>query len=98
MIIKWASQVAPEVKNLPASEGYTRDMGLIPGLGTSPGVGNGSSIFAWKIPWAEEPGGPQRVGHNSAHTHHLKPFLYIILPSLLNTSSDTEYRGTFLGK
>jgi len=28
-----------------------------------------SSIFAWKIPWMEEPGwlqsmGPQRIGHN----------------------------------
>ena len=21
-----------------------------------------SSIFAWRIPWTEEPGGPQRVG------------------------------------
>ena len=33
-----------------------------------------SSIFAWKISWAEEPGrlqsmGPQRVGYNWAHTH-----------------------------
>ena len=37
--------------------------GLIPGLGRSPGEGNGnSSIFAWKIPWTEEPGGLQSVG------------------------------------
>ena len=28
-----------------------------------------SSTFAWKIPWAEEPGGLQTVG--SAHTHRL---------------------------
>ena len=32
------------------------------------------SILAWKIPWTEEPGGPQsmaspRVGHNWAHIH-----------------------------
>ena len=35
------------------------DVGLIPGLGRSPGEGNGnhSSIFTWKIPWTEEPGG-----------------------------------------
>ena len=35
------------------------DMGLIPGLGRSPGEGNGnlSSILAWEIPWTEEPGG-----------------------------------------
>jgi len=23
-----------------------------------------SSILAWKIPWAEESGGPQRIGHD----------------------------------
>ena len=46
------------------------DMGLIPGLGRSPGEGNGyhSSILAWRIPWKEEPGklqpmGSQRVRH-----------------------------------
>ena len=57
----WASAASPLaqlVKNLPASAGDTRDMGLIPGLGRSPGEGNGyhSNILAWKIPWTEEPG------------------------------------------
>ena len=35
------------------------DLGLIPGLGRSPGEGNGShtSILAWRILWTEEPGG-----------------------------------------
>ena len=44
--------------------GDARDMGLIPGLGSSPGVGNGnpSSILAWRIPWTEEPGGLQTMG------------------------------------
>ena len=33
-----------------------------------------SSILAWSIPWAEEPGGlqsmwPQRIEHNWAHTY-----------------------------
>ena len=58
------------VKNLPANAG---DMGSVPGLGRSPGEGNGnhSSILAWEIPWAEEPGrlqsmGLQRVGHDFA--------------------------------
>ena len=41
------------VKNLPVDAGETRDAGSIPGLGRSPGVGNGS-ILAWKIPWTEE--------------------------------------------
>ena len=37
---KGTSQVALVVKNLPANAGDIRDMGLIPGLGKSPGVGN----------------------------------------------------------
>ena len=32
------------VKNLPASVGHARDMGLICGLGKSPGVGNDSPL------------------------------------------------------
>ena len=32
------------VKNPPANAGDTRDSGLIPGLGRSPGVGNGNSL------------------------------------------------------
>ena len=49
------------VKNLPANAGDTGGAGLIPGSGIYLGVGNGnhSSILAWKIPWTEEPGGPQ---------------------------------------
>ena len=32
------------VKNLPAKAGDERDMGLIPGLGRSPGEGNGNLL------------------------------------------------------
>ena len=35
----WASQVALVVKNLPANAGEVRDMGWIPGSGSSPGGG-----------------------------------------------------------
>ena len=45
------------VKNPLANAG---DLGSIPGLGRSPGGGNGnshSSILAQEIPWTEEPGG-----------------------------------------
>ena len=48
-------------KSLPAN---AVDMGLIPGLGRSPGGGNGdfhSSILAWKISWTEEPGGTKSL-------------------------------------
>ena len=59
------------VKNLPASAGDAGDAGLIPGLGRSPGEGNGNppQYLAWRIPWTEEPGGlqsmrSQGVGHD----------------------------------
>ena len=40
-----------------------RDLGLIPGSGRFPGEGiaTHSSILAWRIPWAEEPGGLQSM-------------------------------------
>ena len=66
------------VKNLPASARDSRELGLIPGLGRSPGDGSSNpphnSILAWKIPRTEEPGGlqsrvSQRVQHDCVHTH-----------------------------
>ena len=39
-----ASKVELVIKNLPASAGDTRDTGSIPGLGRSPGEGNGNSL------------------------------------------------------
>ena len=51
--------------------GNIRDMGLIPGWeGTlEEELATHSSIVAWRVPWAEEPGGlqsmgSQRVGHD----------------------------------
>jgi len=38
------SQVVLVVKNLPPSAGDIRDMGLIPGLGMSPGGGHGNPL------------------------------------------------------
>ena len=52
--------------HLPANVG---DEGLIPGWGRSPGEGNMaicSNIFAWRIPWTEEPGGLQSMGSQRA--------------------------------
>ena len=62
----------PVVKNLPAKAGDTGDASLIPGLGRSPGEGNGNPLQysclenatdrgAW---WAIVHGGLQRVGHD----------------------------------
>ena len=39
-----ASQVAPVVKNLPVKAGDLRDVGLIPGLGRSPGREHGNPL------------------------------------------------------
>ena len=39
-----AFQVLLVVENLPANTGDARDMGLIPGLGRSPGGGNGNPL------------------------------------------------------
>ena len=39
------------------------DIGSIPRLGTlEEGMETHSSILAWEIPWAEEPGGLQSIG------------------------------------
>ena len=40
----WASQVVIVIKNLLASAGNIRDMGLIPASGRSPGGGHGNPL------------------------------------------------------
>ena len=58
--LHFTSQVALVIKNLPASAG---DVGSIPGLGRSPGEGNGNPLQypclenSWRILWTEESGG-----------------------------------------
>jgi len=51
-------------KESTCNAGDKRDVDSIPGSGRSPGGGNGnpSSILAWRIPWMEEPEGPQSMG------------------------------------
>ena len=60
--------MAQTVKNLPAMQAtQVRSMGQEDPL--KKGMATYSSILAWRIPWTEEPGGPQsmgsqRVGHD----------------------------------
>ena len=72
-----ASQDILVVKNPPANTGDERDSVSIPGLGRSPGVGNGNTLQdsclenptdrgAWQ---AIESMGLQRAGHNLAIEH-----------------------------
>ena len=51
------------IKNPPFNKG---DTGSILGRQDSPekAMATHFSILAWEIPWTEEPGGLQRVGHN----------------------------------
>ena len=57
------------------------NLGSIPGSRRSTGEGNdNSSILAWEISWAEEPGGlqsmgSQRVGHDWATNTYLFTYL-----------------------
>ena len=53
-------------KNMPANA----DVGSIPGLGRSPGKGNGNplTILAWEIPWVEESWGLQSMGWQKSQT------------------------------
>ena len=90
-----ASQMAQMVKNPLANAG---DTGLIPGLGRSPGEGNGNLLqyFAWRIPWTEKAGGlyspwgrkesdmTERLTHTHTHTRTYR----VVKGSLWNQSSN----------
>ena len=60
--IRMASQVALGV--LPANAGDIRDACSILGWEDplEKEMATHSSILAWRIPWSEEPGGPQSIG------------------------------------
>ena len=88
----WASQVALVVKNSPANAGGTRDVGLIPGLGRSPGGGNGNPLQnsclenpmnrgAW---WAAVQGGHKEsdTTKTTYHTHMQKVQWFILWSSV----------------
>ena len=49
-----ASQEVLVIKNPPANAGDLRDVGLITGLGRSPGEGHGNPL-QYSYPWTEEP-------------------------------------------
>ena len=66
------------VKNLPCNAG---DLGLIPGLGRSleEGRTTHSSILAWGIPWTEESGRLQSMGHKESEMTETTEFAYIYM-------------------
>ena len=62
-------QVALVVKNPPGNAGDPRDLGSIPGLGSSPGGGmtTHSSILAWRTSWTEDLMGYSPQAHKEPH-------------------------------
>ena len=61
------SLVAQAVKNLPTiREIWVWSLGREDPL--EKGMATHSSIFAWRIPWVEEPGGLQSMGHKESDT------------------------------
>ena len=93
--------VAQMVKNLPAMwETRVRSLGQEDLLDEE--MATHSSILAWKIPWAEEPGGLQsvklpRVGHDSATSAAVLRFHEGVGSSsiLLDTAAQIGFRGQF---
>ena len=72
LVLIMAAQVAPVVKNPPVNAGDAKDMGSIPGLGRSLGVGNGTPLqcscqensMDRKEPGRLQSTGRQRAGHD----------------------------------
>ena len=65
LLIIWASLAAQMVKNPAAmQETWVRSPGQEDPL--EKGIATHSSILAWRIPWTEEPGGPQSVSHKES--------------------------------
>ena len=80
--IQRASQVGLVVKNLSANAGDLRDLGLIPGTGSSPGGGHGHPLqySCLENPMTEESGGlqsteSQRVRRDQIDLAHSTTFL-----------------------
>ena len=73
--LKWASQVVPVAKNLPANAGDRGD--VVRSLGREDpleeGVATHSSILAWRIPWTEELGRLQSMGLHMVRHVQLSP-------------------------
>ena len=72
--------VAETIKNLSAmQETQVQTLGREDLL--EKGIATHSSILAWRIPWTEEPGGPQsmgwqRAGHDRAIVHTNGHFIF----------------------
>ena len=65
-----ASQVALVVKNPPAKTGGIRDLGSVPGLGRSPGEGNGNPLQYSCLENPMDRGAWQATDHGISKSQH----------------------------
>ena len=65
-----SSQVVLVVKNPPDNAGDIRDVGLIPGLGRSPGAGHDNPLqySCLENPWTKDPGGLESMRSQRSDT------------------------------
>ena len=67
LILTWVLLVAQMAKNLPAmQETQVQSLGWEDPM--EKGMATHSSILAWRIPWTEQPGGLQSMGHKESDT------------------------------
>ena len=66
------------LKNTPANAGHIRHVGREDPL--EQGMATHSTILAWRIPWTEEPGGPEshRVRHNKQLRTPSQQFFFLM--------------------
>ena len=78
------SQVVLVVQNLPANAGDTRDAGLIPGSGKSPGVGNGNPLQYYCLENPVDRGDCQATVHGVAESDTVDTQMCLTLNFLFN--------------
>ena len=88
----WASQVLLLVKNSPANSGDTRDSGSIPGLGRSPGEGNGNPFQCSCLENPKDRGAWQAPDHRVAKSQTRLSDLASTWQLLLPKDCDRHHR------
>ena len=100
----WASQVVLVVKNLPTSAGKCKRHGLDPWVGKTPleeGTATHSNVFAWRIPWTEEPDTlllDHKESDTTEATQHTNVFWFCIMEKALDRCVEGGLCGDLLGE
>ena len=85
----WAYLVAQKLKLLPAMrETWVRSLGWEDPLEKE--MATHSSIFSWRIPWTEAPGGLQSTGHKESNTTERLHFTFMFLTHMNGFDKNTK--------